>query len=130
MVCSMSSYYPDSLDISNKTTNDMHIARLRQKLGDEGRERIQTVERFGYRFSTELTVYLEHGRSGHGVGARQDGLRLHVRRRQLRLLELQLWRLPVLRLLAWLPVSLRLSEPVLQQLLEQLFLLQLLQQLF
>jgi len=31
-------------------TIDMHIARLRQKLGDEGRERIQTVERFGYRF--------------------------------------------------------------------------------
>ena len=34
-------------------TIDMHIARLRQKLGDEGRERIQTVERFGYRFSDE-----------------------------------------------------------------------------
>lgn len=34
-------------------TIDMHIARLRQKLGNEGRERIQTVERFGYRFSDE-----------------------------------------------------------------------------
>lgn len=34
-------------------TIDMHIARLRQKLGEEGRERIQTVERFGYRFSDE-----------------------------------------------------------------------------
>lgn len=34
-------------------TIDMHIARLRQKLGDEGRQRIQTVERFGYRFSDE-----------------------------------------------------------------------------
>ncbi len=34
-------------------TIDMHIARLRQKLGGEGRERIQTVERFGYRFSDE-----------------------------------------------------------------------------
>lgn len=34
-------------------TIDMHIARLRQKLGSEGRERIQTVERFGYRFSDE-----------------------------------------------------------------------------
>lgn len=34
-------------------TIDMHIARLRQKLGAEGRERIQTVERFGYRFSDE-----------------------------------------------------------------------------
>jgi DNA-binding response OmpR family regulator len=34
-------------------TIDMHIARLRQKLGKEGRDRIQTVERFGYRFSDE-----------------------------------------------------------------------------
>ena len=34
-------------------TSYMHIARLRQKLGDEGRARIQTVERFGYRFSDE-----------------------------------------------------------------------------
>jgi len=43
MTCSLSSYYPDALDVSNDEVNDMHIARLMAKM--------RTIAAFSYKKS-------------------------------------------------------------------------------